>query len=152
MGRGSFEHNYRSLELAELRGAELDHEPVPVALPWPDTAGGPGVEVYCADSLALAALLALRQQTFRLVYLDPPFGSGKRYAARVDGGRGIQSRSVPAYGDVGDFDAYLRWLEPRLAAARDLLTSDGTLYVHLDWHAVHYVKQCSTACSAASAS
>ena len=140
MGRGSFEHNYRSLELAELRGAELDHEPVPVALPWPDTAGGPGVDVYCADSLALAALLALRQQTFRLVYLDPPFGSGKRYAARVDGGRGIQSRSVPAYGDVGDFDAYLRWLEPRLAAARDLLTSDGTLYVHLDWHAVHYVK------------
>lgn len=140
MGRGSFEHNYRSLELAELKSAELDSEPAAIGLPWPPVDGGPRADVYCADSLALARLLAQRQQSFRLIYLDPPFGSGKRYAARVDGARGLQSRSVPAYGDVGDFDAYLRWLEPRLAAARELLTADGTLYVHLDWHAVHYVK------------
>jgi len=140
MGRGSFEHNYRSLELAELRSAEPDREPVPIDVPWPAVDGGPSADVYCGDSLAVAELLAARQESFRLIYLDPPFGSGKRYAARVDGARGIQSRSVPAYGDVGDFDAYLRWLEPRLVAARELLTSDGTLYVHLDWHAVHYVK------------
>src|SRR3712207_4942784 len=107
MGRGSFEHNYRSLELAELRSVERDSEPVALELPWPAVDGGPSADVFCADGLALAELLARRQQSFRLIYLDPPFGSGKRYAARVDGARGLQSRSVPAYGDVGDFDAYL---------------------------------------------
>lgn len=140
MGRGSFEHNYRSLELAELRTGVPDPEPVAVGLPWTATDGAAVADVYCAENLALAELLRERCDRFRLIYLDPPFGSGKRYAARVDGARGTQSRSVPSYGDDGDFDAYLRWLEPRLVAARELLTSDGTLYVHLDWHAVHYVK------------
>jgi DNA modification methylase len=78
--------------------------------------------------------------SFQLLYFDPPFGSGKAYSARVDGTRGRQSEAVSAYRDDGDFDAYLAWLYRRLAYARDLLTDSGTLYVHLDWHAVHYVK------------
>ena len=76
----------------------------------------------------------------QLLYLDPPFGSGKAYQARVEGERGRQSAAVRAYRDDRDFDAYLAWLFRRLAFARDLLTDSGTLYVHLDWHAVHYVK------------
>ena len=78
--------------------------------------------------------------SFQLIYLDPPFGSGKVYAARVDGGRGRQSQAVDAYRDDRAFDDYLAWLDRRLAFCRDLLADSGTLYVHLDWHAVHYVK------------
>ncbi len=47
---------------------------------------------------------------------------------------------VDAYRDDLGFDAYLNGLAKRLALMRDLLCPAGTLYVHLDWHAVHYVK------------
>ena len=77
----------------------------------------------------------------QLLYLDPPFGSGKVYR------RAHRGRSRPPIGggarlyrDDQDFDAYLAWLFRRLAFPRDLLTDSGMLYVHLDWHAVHYVK------------
>jgi DNA modification methylase len=96
--------------------------------------------LYCGDNLAIANWLLQDDQRFRLIYIDPPFASGKTYDARINGAKGTQSQVVRAYADDGDFDQYLQWLEQRLAAARELLTDDGTLYVHLDWHAVHYVK------------
>jgi site-specific DNA-methyltransferase (adenine-specific) len=142
MGRGAYEHNYTRLNLPELEAQTIDAAPVAIALP-PELAGqGPAtVDLYCAENLALlkaqAANWAARCQ---LLYVDPPFGSGKVYSARVEGARGRQSQAVKAYRDDQDFDGYLAWLYRRLAFARDLLCPSGTLYVHLDWHAVHYVK------------
>jgi DNA modification methylase len=99
------------------------------------------VDLYCAENLAL---LAARSESwvgkFQLVYLDPPFGSGKAYGARIEGDRGRDSQVVSAYRDDQDFETYLAWLYRRLALVRDLLSDSGTLYLHLDWHAVHYVK------------
>ncbi|MEJ5198722.1 MAG: site-specific DNA-methyltransferase, partial [Anaerolineae bacterium] len=60
--------------------------------------------------------------------------------ARIGGERQQPARAVNAYRDDLAFDAYLDWLKARLALLRDLLHETGTLYVHLDWHAVHYVK------------
>ena len=142
MGRGAYEHNYTRLNLPELEAQTIDAAPLAIALP-PELAGqGPAtVDLYCAENLALleaqAAKWAARCQ---LLYVDPPFGSGKVYSARVEGARGRQSQAVKAYRDDQDFDGYLAWLYRRLAFARDLLCPSGTLYVHLDWHAVHYVK------------
>lgn len=142
MGRGAYEHNYKQLNLPAL--TEAVEDPAPVAIPLPDDLQGEGpaqVDLYCAENLALLeAQAAGWAGRFQLLYLDPPFGSGKTYEARVDGARGRLSQSVNAYRDDADFDAYLDWLYRRLARARDLLTDSGTLYVHLDWHAVHYVK------------
>ncbi len=142
MGRGAYEHNYTQLNLPELTAEAVDAAPVAVPLPADLTGAGPAaVDLYCAENLAL-----LQQMThtwagrFQLIYLDPPFGSGKVYQARVDGERGRPARPLDAYRDDQSFDDYLAWLERRLAACRDLLASSGTLYVHLDWHAVHYVK------------
>jgi site-specific DNA-methyltransferase (adenine-specific) len=46
-----------------------------------------------------------------------------------------------AYVDVWrSIDAYVEWLEPRVAAARDLLSSRGTMWLHLDHRAVHEAK------------
>jgi DNA modification methylase len=140
MGRGAFEHNYQAFDLPELRTDQADSEPMPLPPAWPAPPDALGVDLFCGDNLALGHWLLARGATFRLIYLDPPFASGKRYAARINGAKGTQSQAVHAYTDDDDLDAYLRWLEPRLVAARDLLTQDGTLYVHLDWHAVHYVK------------
>jgi DNA modification methylase len=142
MGRGTYEHNYTQLSLPTLTASEYDRTPSEVALP-PQLAGSgpPDVDLYCAENLALFNLVPeCWIGRFQLLYLDPPFGSGKVYTARVDGGRGRQSQAVDSYRDNRDFDAYLAWLYRRLALARDLLSEAGTLYVHLDWHAVHYVK------------
>jgi DNA modification methylase len=142
MGRGAYEHNYTRLDLPDLVREEEDEVPVAVALPPALVGEGPPLaDLFCAESLALVERLERDWAgRFQLIYLDPPFGTGKRYGARVDGARGHASTEVGAYRDDRDFDAYLAWLERRLAACRDLMHPSGTLYVHLDWHAVHYVK------------
>ncbi len=142
MGRGAYEHNYTQLNLPEL--AAVEYDPAPVAIPLAPELTGPGpatVDLYCAENMALWQHMTARWAgRFQVIYVDPPFGSGKTYAARVDGGRGRRAQAVAAYRDDQDFDAYLAWLNERLAACRELLAPSGTLYVHLDWHAVHYVK------------
>src|SRR5262249_46619935 len=82
-----------------------------------------------ADNLLV--LRALPAASIDLFYLDPPFFSGRRH----DGAAG-------AFADVwaGGLPQYLAWLNARLYEMRRLLTPRGSIYVHLDWHAVHYVK------------
>ncbi len=142
MGRGAYEHNYLRLNLPALAAPPGDAAPTAVPLPAELSGDGPGeVDIYCAENLALLEdRYSAWAGGFQLLYLDPPFGSGKVYGARVDGAPGVASQAIRAYRDDRDFDAYLAWLFRRLAAARDLLTDSGTLYVHLDWHAVHYIK------------
>jgi DNA modification methylase len=82
---------------------------------------------------------------FRLIYCDPPFATGKGFSRRI--GRGEDSRK-PETWCLGEgytdswtsIEAYLSMLYPRLIRMRDLLSTDGTLYLHLDWLAVHFAK------------
>jgi adenine-specific DNA-methyltransferase len=69
-----------------------------------------------------------------LVYIDPPFLSGERYFRRVD------NNSSVAFEDLLEHDKYLEMMHVRLAGIRRLLSKEGSIFVHLDWHAVHYVK------------
>jgi adenine-specific DNA-methyltransferase len=69
-----------------------------------------------------------------LVYIDPPFLSGERYFRR------IENESSVAFEDLWKHDKYLEMMSERLAGIRKLLLSSGSIFVHLDWHAVHYVK------------
>ena len=68
-----------------------------------------------------------------LIYLDPPFFTGRR--------RGT-SRGQESFADQwdGGLESYLAFLQPRLAQCCRLLVEHGTLYVHLDWRAVHHVR------------
>lgn len=90
---------------------------------------------------------------FQLIYIDPPFNTGKtqqrvrmQVAASEQGERigfgdrryTVQAYPSPAY--VDDYDDYLQFLRPRLEHAHRLLTPDGSLFVHLDYREVHYVK------------
>jgi DNA modification methylase len=140
MGRGAYEHNYTRLNLPELAVEETDA--APVAIPVAASGDGPAaIDVYCAENCDLLGQVAGGWAgRYQLIYIDPPFGSGKVYAARVAGERGRQAQAVHAYRDDQAFDAYLGWLAERLALMRELLCDSGTLYVHLDWHAVHYIK------------
>ncbi|MCX7925670.1 MAG: site-specific DNA-methyltransferase [Fimbriimonadales bacterium] len=107
--------------------------------------------ILCGDNMQY--LPALPSGMFRLIYIDPPFNTGKvqqrvriqaiasENGARIGFGNrkyAVQTHDSPAYKD--DFDDYLAFLRPRLIEAHRLLTPDGSLFVHLDYREVHYVK------------
>jgi site-specific DNA-methyltransferase (adenine-specific) len=76
----------------------------------------------------------------QLAYLDPPFNVGTTFAARGPDG-GLRAAGPVAYADHWpSTDAYLAWLEARVAIVRDCLADDGTMWLHLDHRAVHDAK------------
>lgn len=84
--------------------------------------------LVCGD--ARDELTALGDGLLDAIYIDPPFGTGV-----VRHGRGH------AYADrADDPDAFVAWLDPYLEHSRRVLTPTGSLFVHLDYRAVHYVK------------
>ncbi len=87
--------------------------------------------VVRADNLAFMA--GLPDACCDLTYADPPFFTGKHHA---------QTRSPAVVADrwPAGMEEYLAFLRPRIEQMHRLLKPTGTIYVHLDWHAVHYVK------------
>ncbi|MGH2881548.1 MAG: DNA-methyltransferase, partial [Solirubrobacteraceae bacterium] len=110
------------------------------------------------DDLVIAGnntpvLAALPDGLFDLIYMDPPFNTGRAQARRslaveacADGdrvgfgGRRYRSRVLGTLAFDDAFDDYLAFLEVRLRRARDLLAAHGTLYFHIDYREAHYVK------------
>nr|WP_216607056.1 DNA methyltransferase [Arthrobacter sp. 260] len=100
-------------------------------------------------------LPTLPDRSFTMIYVDPPFNTGRAQRRQqtsmvrnLDGTGdrvGFKGHSystvkgmLASYDDA--FEDYWEFLAPRLAEAWRLLTDDGTLYVHLDYREVHYVK------------
>ncbi|MFC1878511.1 DNA-methyltransferase [Chloroflexota bacterium] len=107
--------------------------------------------IYFGDNLPI--LRGLDDQCVDLIYIDPPFNTGKsqrrtqiKTVRSKDGDRkgfsGNRYMTVElgtkAYADI--FDDYLDYLSPRLAEAYRLLSPRGTLYFHIDYREVHYCK------------
>ena len=104
----------------------------------------------------LDVLPTLPDASFTVVYLDPPFNTGRKQrrhavtaerrtagdAGTITGFRGRTYERIR--GDLMRFDDrfedYWAFLEPRLLEAWRLLTDDGTLYLHLDYREAHYAK------------
>ena len=80
----------------------------------------------------LSALLPEFAGRVDLIYIDPPFMTG----------RDFMNGSQLAYSDKwgSSLDAYLSWLYEICLKLYDLLARDGSLYVHLDWRVAHYIK------------
>ncbi|MFW9961449.1 MAG: site-specific DNA-methyltransferase [Candidatus Thorarchaeota archaeon] len=83
--------------------------------------------------------------SFRVIYIDPPFLSGTDYSLKNRSGGNATSagtvQETPTYSDKWqDLEEYLDFMKPRLEGMRKLLTDNGSLWVHLDWHVSHYVK------------
>jgi site-specific DNA-methyltransferase (adenine-specific) len=99
-------------------------------------------------------LPTLAEKFARLVYVDPPFNTGKaqkRNRIRVTatagagdrggfGGRRYDVENVPSGSYDDDFDDFEAFLIPRIESAWRCLTPDGSLFVHLDYREVHHVK------------
>jgi site-specific DNA-methyltransferase (adenine-specific) len=119
---------------------------------------GSGDPVDLTDDLVitgdnLPVLGALPVGHFDLIYMDPPFNTGRAQGrdtiaveraedgSRVGfGGRRYRSRLLQTLSYDDAFADYLGFLEPRLTAARELLTPHGTLYFHIDYREAHYCK------------
>jgi DNA modification methylase len=81
----------------------------------------------------LDVMRALDDASIDLIYIDPPFFTGREQRAN--------GASEHAFDDAWrDIDAYIEWLRERVAEMRRLLSHRGVLYVHCDWHAGHYIK------------
>jgi site-specific DNA-methyltransferase (adenine-specific) len=109
------------------------------------------LDIHLGDNLAV--IEPFEDASFDLIYIDPPFNTGKKQKRRTlrtiadeDGDRtgfqGKRYRTVElgsmAYADV--WDDFLAMLEPRLQQARRLLKPDGSFFLHIDYREVHYCK------------
>lgn len=107
--------------------------------------------IYFGDNLPI--LHSLPAESIDLIYIDPPFNTGKtqqrtqiRTERNIDGDRtGFAGRrydtikiGTQRYDDI--FNDYLAFLEPRLLQAHRLLKPHGSLYFHIDYREVHYCK------------
>ncbi len=107
--------------------------------------------VVFGDNLTL--LRQLPEDCVDLIYIDPPFNTGKkqartqmRTARSADGdrvgfkGQRYKSEVIGTKAFADQFDDYLSFLEPRLQEAYRILAPTGTLYFHIDYREVHYCK------------
>jgi DNA modification methylase len=123
---------------------QLDTIVYPQGSGYPDAE--PENQIILGDNLAvMSALLPDYEGKIDLIYADPPFFTNRRYPVRV--GRDEDSRRpkewhlADGYPDHWEnIEAYLDMLFPRLQLMYRLLDPQGTLYLHLDWHADHYAR------------
>jgi site-specific DNA-methyltransferase (adenine-specific) len=98
-------------------------------------------------------LAALPEEVFDLIYMDPPFNTGRAQSRRTlavaadpagahlgFGGRRYRTSLLSRLAYDDEFGDYLAFLEPRLRRARELLAADGALYFHIDYREAHYCK------------
>ncbi|MHA1856351.1 MAG: DNA-methyltransferase [Promethearchaeota archaeon] len=95
----------------------------------------PANQLILGDNLEV--LRTLPSGSIDLIYIDPPFFSGRTY--NVIWG---DTNEVRTFYDIweGGIDSYLVWLNARLWEMRRVLKKTGSIYVHCDWHASHYIK------------
>ena len=111
--------------------------------------------IYGDNLLAMQALLAGDAQTglpslrgkVDLIYIDPPFDSQADYRTNITLPNGsIQQKPtvIEQFGYVDLWEegtiSYLRYIYPRLVLMKELLSSRGSIFVHIDWHIGAYMK------------
>jgi len=104
--------------------------------------------IWGDNLLAMQALISSGYEgKIDLIYIDPPFWTGEDYYTNVTIGQKTVEQSPPvaqrlAFKDFwsGGIDSYLDMLYPRLHLMKRLLTEDGCIFVHIDYHIGPYVR------------
>ncbi len=96
---------------------------------------GEANKLYWGDNLHV--MRTLPSESIDLIYIDPPFFSGRNYNMIFQ-----DKNEVLTFEDIwdGGLPTYQIWLNARLVEMKRLLKPTGSIYVHLDWHASHYMK------------
>jgi DNA modification methylase len=132
---------YRSTQYypAQLRESYGDPTDGPDGKPWMN-------KIYWGDNLqVMSHMLKEFRGKIDLIYIDPPFDSKADYKKKIK----IKSKSVSndssafeekQYGDIWDSDEYLQFMYERFILLRELLSEEGSIYVHCDWHIGHLLR------------
>lgn len=102
------------------------------------------VDVIQGD--CLVHLKGVPDNTYNLIYLDPPFNTGISQTRKTTTGNGgfakerynVRELAEKQYNDY--FEDYYGFLFPRLEEMYRTLASDGSMFIHLDWRETHYVR------------
>ncbi len=134
-----------------MRRPQLTPDRAPLRSPDSLSTVSPRVEVHHGDNLDV--LSGLSPASFDLIYIDPPFNTGKSQARttlatehaadgeRVGfGGRRYRTKVLGKSSYADSYDDYMAFLVPRLEAAHRLLSPSGSFFLHLDYREVHYAK------------
>jgi adenine-specific DNA-methyltransferase len=102
--------------------------------------------LYWGDNLqVMSHLLKEFRGKVNLVYIDPPFDSKADYKKTIH----LRGTSITndqnafeekQYTDIWTNDEYLQFMYERLVLIRELLSDDGSIYLHCDWHKHHYLR------------
>ena len=100
--------------------------------------GSPELEpnkLFWGDNLHI--MRSLPSESIDLIYIDPPFFSGRNYNVIFG-----DQNEVRSFSDIwdGGMPTYLIWLNVRLLEMKRLLKRTGSIFVHCDYHAGHYIK------------
>ena len=108
-----------------------------------------GGQINCIIESDNYGALRILQKTHRgkidLIYIDPPFDSKADYKKRIElkGKEILNDANVfeeKQYGDIWTNDEYLQFMYERLVLLRELLSDNGTIYLHCDYHKHHHLR------------
>lgn len=91
--------------------------------------------IYCGDNKDV--LRHFEEKRVDLIYLDPPFFSNKHYEVIWNDGYELRAFEDRWKGGINN---YIGWMEERLIECYKVLKDNGSIYLHCDWHAGHYLK------------
>ena len=103
-------------------------------------------KIFWGDNLQIMShLLKEYRGKIRLIYIDPPFDSKADYKKSIDlKGNNISNDHTSfedkQYTDIWTNDEYLQFMYERLILMRELLTNDGSIFVHCDWRVNSYIR------------
>lgn len=84
--------------------------------------------IYANEDLAIKNKI---KGKVKLIYIDPPFATESEFASK---------KGAKAYSDKVKGADFIEFLRRRLIIAREILSEDGSIFVHLDWKMSHYIK------------
>ena len=104
-------------------------------------------KIFWGDNLqVMSHLLKEYRGKVDLIYIDPPFDSKADYKKKIEI-KGVGSAETDStsfeekqYGDIWTNDEYLQFMYERLILLRELLSDNGCIYLHCDWHKSHYLR------------
>jgi len=91
--------------------------------------------LYCGDNLEI--LGTMEKESVDLIYIDPPFFSNRYY--EIIWGDEAEIRSFEDRWE-GGINVYVDWMKARVMELHRVLRTTGSMYLHCDWHAGHYLK------------
>jgi len=92
-------------------------------------------KLYCGDNLEI--LTTIDADSIDLIYIDPPFFSNRNY--EIIWGDEAEVRSFEDRWE-GGINVYIDWMKERIMELYRVLKPTGSMYLHCDWHAGHYLK------------